>query len=387
MSAPEKGSLADVAKVAFRLGCTAFGGPAAHIAMLHDEVVVRRKWITEQHFLDMLGVTNLIPGPNSTEMLIHMGYEQAGIPGLLTGGLLFILPAAVMALALAALYVQYGATPQGASLLYGIKPVIVAIVAQALWKLGTTAIKGPFLAMMAAATLGLYILGVNELVLLFGIGLLVMVIQNTQRLRDGSNKALSILWALKLPALVGGMAAAVMPYDALQLFLTFLKIGATLYGSGYVLLAFLHSDFVVRLGWLTDQQLLDAVAVGQFTPGPLSTTATFIGFLMGGIPGGVIATIGIFLPSFIFVAIFNPLIPRLRSSVWTAGLLDGVNVAALGLMAAVTLQLGETAIKDWLTAGIAIIAGILLIKFKVNSVWLVLGGGVIGIVYWLVTRG
>ncbi len=383
----ERGSLADVTRLAFKLGCTAFGGPAAHIAMLHDEVVQRRKWFTEQHFLDMLGITNLIPGPNSTEMLIHTGFEQAGIAGLLAGGLGFILPASIMVLGLAWLYVNYGATPEGTWLLYGIKPVIVAIVAQALWKLGRTAIKTTLLAIVAVAVLGLYLLGINELVLLFGVGLLVMIVQNAQRLRQNNIAAGAIIspWVWKLP-LLGGIAAAAAPYGAVQLFLLFLKIGATLYGSGYVLLAFLHNDFVVRLHWLTDQQLLDAVAVGQFTPGPLSTTATFIGYLMGGVPGAIIATIGIFLPSFLFVALFNPLIPRLRRSQRTSGLLDGVNVAALGLMAAVTLQLGQAAIKDWLTVLLAIAAGILLIRYKVNSVWLVLGGGLVGIVYWLITR-
>jgi chromate transporter len=364
------------------MGFTAFGGPAAHIAMLRDEVVTRRGWVTDEHFLDLLGATNLIPGPNSTEMVMHIGQVRAGWRGLIVAGACFIMPAALMVLALAWVYVTYGTTPTAAWLLYGIKPVIIAVVLQALWGLSKTAVKGPLLAAVGLAALALSLLGVDELALIFGGGLLVMLVRNLGRLGRGATPvaALLPLAGLVQPWLV--LAAA--PSDLGLLFLIFLKIGAVLYGSGYVLLAFLRNDFVVQLHWLTDQQLLDAVAIGQFTPGPVFTTATFIGYVLGRLPGAILATVGIFLPSFLFVAAVNPLVPRLRRSPWLGALLDGVNVAALGLMAAVTWQLGRAAIVDWLTALLAILAAVLLIRFKLNSAWLVLGGGLVALVYrWL----
>jgi chromate transporter len=378
----QRGSLGEVARLALKLGFTAFGGPAAHIAMLRDETVVRRRWTSEQHFVDMLGVTNLIPGPNSTEMVIHTGYEQAGWRGLIVAGTLFILPAAGIVLVFAWLYVRYGTTTDGQWLLYGIKPVIIAVVAQALWNLGRTTIKSVLLAAVGGAVLALYLLGFNELVLLFGGGLFVMLIQRLGGWRGRSRSGLFGLLplaAVKLPALAAVVAGAAEPYSAGRLFLTFLKIGSVLYGSGYVLLAFLRNDFVVRFGWLTDTQLLDAVAVGQFTPGPVFTTATFVGYLVGGFPGAALATIGIFLPAFVLVAAVNPLVPRLRRSPSLASLLDGVNVAAIGLMAAVTWTLGRAAIVDWLTALLAVAAAVLLIRYRINSAWLVLGGSAIGL--------
>ncbi len=294
MNEQPQGSVGEVLRLATRLGFTAFGGPAAHIAMLHDEVVTRRGWIDEQHFLDMVGATNLVPGPNSTEMVIHMGYHRAGWRGLIAAGVGFILPAALLVGILAWAYVTYGSTPQGLSLLYGIKPVIIAIVLQALYKLGKTAIKGPLLAVAGAAALALYLLGVNELVILFGLGLLVALMQFARRGGEFSLKGV-------LPfAGLGGLPLVVsqlVPVSLGQLFLVFLKVGALLYGSGYVLLAFLRNDLVLRLGWLTDQQLLDAVAIGQFTPGPVFTTATFVGYVSGGFTGAVLATLGIFIPS------------------------------------------------------------------------------------------
>jgi chromate transporter len=377
--------LGEVARLALKLGFIAFGGPAAHIAMLHEEVVTRRRWLTEQHFLDLLGATNLIPGPNSTEMVIHVGHERAGWRGLIAAGALFILPAATMVALLAWAYVRFGATPAGQWLLYGIKPVIIAVVLQALWGLGKTAFKSPLLAAVGVVVLALYLIGANEILLLFGAGLLVMLARNAGRIRPGG--AAGILPLLGLPATVALPAAtgAAAAYSLSTLFLTFLKIGAVLYGSGYVLLAFLRNDFVERLGWITDRQLLDAVAVGQFTPGPVFTTATFIGYLVGSWPGAVAATVGIFLPSFLFVAAVNPLVPRLRRSLWMGALLDGVNAAAVGLMAAVTWELGRAAIVDPLTALLALIAAALLIRFKVNSTWLVTGGALIGLTYrlWL----
>jgi len=343
--------------------------------MMHDEVVVRRQWMAEQQFLDLVGATNLIPGPNSTEMAIHIGYERAGWRGLLAAGLCFILPAALIVGCLAWVYVRYGQTLQGNALLYGIKPIIIAIVLQALIKLVRTALNGPLLAAVALAVLVLYLLGMNELLLLFGGGLVVLIVQLLQRRITTTSMAwLPLLGFPTLPQLV-----AVVPVRLDQLFFIFLKIGAVLYGSGYVLLAFLRNDFVLHLHWLTDQQLLDAVAVGQFTPGPVFTTATFIGYVLAGVPGAILATIGIFLPSFCFVAMLNRIVPYLRRSTWTAALLDGVNVAALGLMAGVTVQLGRTAIVDAPTLLLAVGAALILLRFRINSAWLVAAGGLIGL--------
>jgi chromate transporter len=371
---PPSKNLYDVVRLFLRLGFTAFGGPAAHIAMMHDEVVVRRKWMDEQRFLDLLGATNLIPGPNSTEMAIHIGYIQAGWMGLVLGGACFILPAMLIVLALAWVYVRYGSTPEAGWLMVGIKPVVIAIILQALWNLGRRAVKGPLLAVIGIVVLGLYLLGVNVIVLLFASGLLVLVIRNYRKLKQlGLKQRLPVVAWAALPA------ATAAPFSLLSLFLTFLKIGAVLYGSGYVLLAFLRTDFVTRLGWLTDQQLLDAIAIGQVTPGPVFTTATFIGYVLGGLPGALLATLGIFLPSFAYVAIIYPLVPRLRNSPWLGALLDGVNVAALGLMAGVTWQLGRVSLVDPLTVGIALVAALCLFRFRVNSTWLIFAAAIIGL--------
>jgi chromate transporter len=366
-----EGRLGDVAKLALKLGLTAFGGPAAHIAMLHDEVVNRREWLTEEHFLDLLGATNLIPGPNSTEMVIHVGHVRAGWRGLIVAGALFILPAAAIVLAFAWLYVQYGATPGAEWLLYGIKPVVIAVILQAIWSLGKTAVKGRLLGAVGLVVLVFYLLGFNELLLLAGAGLLVMLARNLGRWGPPRMPPASLLSGL--PVLVCQTPETSLSIIA-QMFLVFLKIGAVLYGSGYVLLAFLQSDFVERLGWITTQQLLDAVAVGQFTPGPVFTTATFIGYVVGGWAGAAVATVGIFLPSFILVAAVNPLVPRLRQSPWAGALLDGVNAASLGLMAGVTVDLGRAAIIDSFTALLAVSSAVLLLRFRVNTTWLILGG-------------
>jgi chromate transporter len=367
--------LDEVVKFFLRLGFTAFGGPAAHIAMMHDELVRRRKWLDEQRFLDLLGATNLIPGPNSTEMTIHLGFIRAGWTGLVAAGVCFILPAVLIVLALAWAYVRFGTTPAADWLLYGVKPVVIAIVAQALWGLGRKAIKGPLTALVGLAVLVLYFLQFNEIALLLAGGLAVMVGQNWSRLRTGKGlPIIALLPGLNLPV----QAAA--PVNLLTLFLTFLKVGSVLYGSGYVLLAFLRSDLVVRLGWLSDQQLIDAIAIGQVTPGPVFTTATFIGYVLAGLPGAVLATLGIFLPSFIFVALSNPLIPHVRNSAWAGGMLDGVNVASLGLMAAVTWQLGRGSLIDPVTVLLAVIAAVLLLRYNVNSTWLILGGAAAGFV-------
>lgn len=376
-SAPnnEPGNLAEVARLFLRLGSTAFGGPAAHIAMMHDEVVKRRQWLKDDEFLDLVGATNFIPGPNSTEMAIHIGWLRARWRGLIVAGVCFILPAMLLVLGLAWLYVQYGATPQGTALLYGIKPVIVVIVLQAIVRLAPSALKGALLWVLASVGLVAFLLGVNELVVLFGGALIVLVARTAPRLPASA--------ALVMPLLTLSQSAQQSPEKAVnlwQLFLVFLKVGALLYGSGYVLLAFLRNDLVVNLGWLTDQQLLDAVAIGQFTPGPVFTTATFVGYVLAGVPGAIVATVGIFLPSFIFVALLTRIMPRLRSSRWSAAFLDGANAMSIALMTGVTLQLGHAAFVDIPTIIIGVAAATLLFFFRLNSTWIVLAGGVTGFV-------
>jgi chromate transporter len=362
-----------------KLGFVAFGGPAAHVAMMRQEVVERRRWMDDQEFLDLNGATNLIPGPNSTELAIHIGRERAGWRGLLVAGACFIVPATLIVLAFAVVYERYGSTPAGTSLLYGITPVVIAIVAQALWGLLKTAIKGPLTAAVGAATLVLYLLlNVPEIPLLFGSAFLVFLADNARRRWTGGAASVAPLGflALQLPA-VGGSGS---------IFLSFLKIGSVLFGSGYVLLAFLRSEFVGP-GMLTEQQLVDAVAVGQVTPGPVFTTATFIGYLLEGVPGALTATVGIFLPAFIFVAITGPFIARLRRSPVLSSLLDGVNVASLALMAGVTWELGRATVTDPLAAAIAVVALVLLVRFKVNSAWLVVGGGAVGLAIRVLSGG
>ena len=385
---PERGAVREVGGLFLKLGWIAFGGPAAHIALMRQEVVTRRKWVTEQQFLDLLGASNLIPGPTSTELAIYLGYARAGRVGLVLAGTLFIFPAMLLVLALAWAYVRYGTTPQVTALLYGIKPVIIAVIVQAIYGLLRTAVKTWRLGVVVVLALGLYLLGVNPLIPLFGLALFVMLVENRARFGRSTQASGGVapLAAPILPLLPGtAVPAAIAGFSLAALFLTFVKIGATLYGSGYVLLAFLRDDFVHRLGWLTDRQLLDAIAVGQFTPGPVFTTATFIGYLTGGWVGAVVATVGIFLPSFVFVAVVYPLVPRLRASPWTAAFLDGANAAALGLMTAVAWQLGLTSIVDPLTAALALAAAVALIRFRVNSAWLVLGGAAVGLLFKLAT--
>ena len=370
----------ELAWLFLRLGFTAFGGPAAHIAMLREEVVLRRKWLTEQRFLDLMGATNLIPGPNSTEMAIHIGYLRAGWRGLILSGVCFIAPAMLMVLALAWLYVEFGSTPQAAWLLYGVKPVVIVLILQALWGLGKTAIKNIWSLLLGLLVLGLYFAGVNEILLLLGAAFLVMSIENLRHFRKVSGKfMIAPVSLLALPALVAN------PFSLALMFLFFLKIGAVLYGSGYVLFAFLRADFVQRMAWLSDQQLIDAIAIGQVTPGPVFTAATFIGYLLGGVPGGLLATLGIFLPSFVFVWLSAPWIRRLRKSVWASSFLDGVNISALGLMAAVTWQLGQAAFIDLPTLILGLAAGLLLFRYKVNSAWLILGAAGAGL-FWSLVR-
>ncbi len=368
------GNLRELAGLFLRLGVTAFGGPAAHIAMMHDEAVTRRKWLDDKKFLDLIGATNLIPGPNSTEMAIHLGFMRGGWRGLLLAGACFILPAVMIVTALTWLYVRYGHTAQAEHLFYGIKPVMIAIILQALYLLGRRAVTGVLTSIVDAGVIAGYFLGVNEILLLLAGGLAVMAGKNAGRL--GGRHASGLLLPL-LGINTASLEGKSMSLDSL--FFIFLKIGSVLYGSGYVLLAFLESDLVDRLGWLTTQQLIDAVAIGQVTPGPVFTTATSIGFILGGLPGAAIATLGIFLPSFIFVAVSNPLIPRIRSSPWAGGMLDGVNAASLGLMAAVTFELGRVSFIDPLTVLIGVIAAGALFLRRINSTWLVLGGGITGL--------
>jgi chromate transporter len=316
-------------------------------------------------------------------MAIHLGYLRAGFPGLVAAGAGFILPAMLIVLGLSAAYARYGTTPQAGWLLYGVKPVVLAIIAQALIGLGRKALRGPLPAAVAAGAFLLYWVDIHPVPVLLGGGLLVMLVKNVPRLRELRAAWLPLPWlAAASPAHVqalAGLAAAPVPFSLGLLFLTFLKIGAVLYGSGYVLLAFLRADFVERLGWLTEAQLVDAIALGQVTPGPVFTSATFVGYLTGGLPGALVATLGIFLPSFLFVALTNPLIPRLRSSPWMGALLDGVNAASLGLMAAVAVQLGGDAFVDIPSVLIGLAAALLLFRYGVNTTWLILGGAAAGL--------
>ena len=364
----------DVGRLFLRLGLTSFGGPAAHTAIMHDEVVTRRRWLSDAEFLDLVAATNLLPGPNSTEMAIHLGRRRAGWPGFFAAGFGFILPATLIVLVLSIVYVRVGTTPQAGWLLYGVKPVVIAILVQALFKLGQKAIRNALILVVSLAALGAYFTQVNEILILLLGGAVLMLAANLRRLSAAPPASL-LLW---LPSLAPWSAAAV-PFSLPLMFFTFLKIGAVLYGSGYVLFAFLSADFVNRLGWITQQQLVDAIAIGQVTPGPLFTSATFIGYLLAGTPGALLATIGMFLPSFVFVALAGPLLPRLQASPWTRSFLDGVVAASLGLMAAVTLELGRAALIDPATIVTAAAALFLLLRYKVNSTWMIAGGAVVGV--------
>ncbi len=372
--------LLEIAGLFFRFGFIAFGGPAAHIAMMDDEFVERRKWISRQHFLDLVGATNLIPGPNSTEIVMHLGYERGGLPGMIVAGVCFILPAAGLTGALAWAYVKYGALPAVEPFLVGIKPAVIAIVLGALWKLGKKAAKGWRLGLIGASAAVASLLGAGEIATLAVIGLLGTVWLHTSRTESAAAGVILLLSQTKrqvfAAAAAAGAAAGAASLTKLGLF--FLKVGSILYGSGYVLIAFLEGGLVADYGWLTKAQLLDAVAAGQFTPGPVLTTATFVGYVLLGWPGACVATLGIFLPSFVFVAILNPIIPRLRKSPWSAAFLDAVNVAALGLMAAVVVELGRSALISWQAAVVAVAAAIAVFFLEVNSAYLVVGGALLG---------
>jgi chromate transporter len=372
----QKQRLIELTRVFLRLGAIAFGGPAAHIAMMDNEVVNRRQWMSREKLLDLLGVTNLIPGPNSTELAIHIGYERAGWRGLLIAGSCFILPAMLIVWTLAAIYARYQTVPQVEWLLYGIKPVIIAIVLQALWNLGKKAAKDLPTIIAGVAALTAYFAGLDEILVLILLGVAVMVVKNWRR---GNTTGAFLLPISGVLANIGSTTVGATSISWISVFLFFLKIGCVLYGSGYVLLAFLQRDLVERNQWLTSQQLLDAVAIGQVTPGPVFTTATFIGYLLAGNAGAIAGTIGIFLPAFVLVWVVNPWVDKLRQSSWASGFLDGVNAASLGLMAGVTYTLGRAAVVDWLTIILVILSAIAVFRFKINSAWLVLAGGVVGL--------
>ncbi|ACC80918.1 chromate efflux transporter [Nostoc punctiforme] len=388
--------LGELAKLFFKLGVIGFGGPVAHIAMIEDEVVKRRQWLTREHFLDLLGATNLIPGPNSTEMAIHIGYIYAGWLGLIVSGVCFVLPAVLITGGFAWVYVAYGTLPQVAPLFYGIKPAVLAIILNALWGLAKKAVKTRQLLVIAlAVALMTLLFKLNEVIALLVGGLLGMVWLHSGDKNDKPGDKANFLIAslstgatLKASTVVAASvatASTVTNVSLWQLGWFFLKVGSVLFGGGYLLVAFLQGGLVQEYGWLTQQQLLDAIAIGQFTPGPVLSTATFIGYIIADIPGAIIATIGIFLPSFVFVAALNPLIPRLRASSWSRAFLDAVNVSAVALMVVTTLQLGAATLTlpqapfvDFLGLAIAIVSAILAIHFRINAAWLVFGSAFIG---------
>ncbi len=380
-----KTPLWELALVFGKLGAIAFGGPAAHIAQIELEVVQNRRWLSREKLLDLLSISNLIPGPNSTELAIHVGLEQAGWQGVIVAGACFILPAMLLVWGLAIVYVEYQTLPAVGWLLYGIKPVIIAIIAQSLWKLGKSALKNIPTWSAGLVVLALYFLQINEVALMLGAGVVVSLVRNLVSSKNSQSLSVFLFpfsfFSLPLGAIATNITPTITPKPWHTVFLSFLKIGAVLYGSGYVLLAFVQQEFVDRTHWLTSQQLLDAVAIGQFTPGPVLTTATFIGYLLAGNLGAIAATVGIFLPAFILVPAINPFVSNLRKSPWTSGFLDGVNAASIGLMAAVAWELGKGTLIDLWTILVAIASLTILLKFpKVNSAWLIIVGGAIG---WL----
>jgi chromate transporter len=383
-----KGNISEIAQVFFKLGLFAFGGPAAHVAMMQDEIVEKRKWMDRQHFLDLMGATNLIPGPNSTEMTMHCGYTRGGVLGLFVAGFCFIFPAVVLTGFLAYLYVQFGEVPQIEQFVYGIKPAVLAIIAGAVLKLGKKAVKNWQLAVLGVLVIiASGFLGVSEILALLGAGLLGAIFFYFQ---DDSRKKIEIKQLL--PLVVANTSTAVIAKSllpAMKIFWIFLKVGAVLYGSGYVLFAYLENELVAT-GYMTMPALLDAIAVGQFTPGPVLSTATFVGYQLGGFWGAVAASVGIFLPSFLFVWMLNPLVKKMRGSNFLGFFLDSVNVSAVGVMLAVLFTMSTSILfADWVPEWRAIVIAVLGFFFvfgpkKLNSMWIVLGGGVLGYLLSLV---
>jgi chromate transporter len=389
--------LQELAALFLKLGTISFGGPAAHIALMEAEVVDKRQWLTRQQFLDLLGAANLIPGPTSTEMAINVGFVRAGWIGLCVAGASFILPAAVITGGFAWAYVRFGNLTQAVSVLAGIKAAVIAVIAIAIWRLGKTAIKGVALAGLGGLSLAAFFLGMNPIAILFGGGLLGMMARRASSLGAGPGLSISHLlsrrlfaastprgaltfWLRPLGAIaVTSAAIAGIRPSVCQIGLFFLKVGAVLYGGGYVLLAFLEQGLVQQYAWLTHRQLLDAVAIGQFTPGPVLSTATFIGYILGGVPGAAVATVAIFLPSFFYVALLAPVLFRLRQSAWMAAFLDSVNVCAVALMGGVTFRLAADALQGWPSWVIALVALLVLLRWKVSPAWVVLAGGIVGL--------
>jgi chromate transporter len=385
--------LRGLAALFFKLGTISVGGPAAHIALMEDEVVRKRQWVTRQQFLDMLGLTNLIPGPNSTEMAISVGFARAGWAGLVVAGTSFIVPAALITAAVAWAYVRFGSLPLAESLLAGVKPAVIAVIAIAVWRLGKIAVHDAWLGALGAIALAAFLLKVSPLVILAGGGLIGMLAKQVHHLQHGAKSGRTNFSAglilLKKSFLLPGLlptaivAATGMPLmkrvPLARLAWFFLKVGAVLYGGGYVLFAFVEQGLVRDHHWLTQQQVLDAIAIGQFTPGPVLSTATFIGYLLGGPWGAAVATIAIFLPSFLYVAALGPILPRLRRSAWAAAFLDSVNVCAVALMAGVTVRLAGDALPIWPMWIIAAAALAALLTWKINPAWVVLGGGLAGL--------
>ncbi len=379
----EEASLVSLAAAFLKLGTIAFGGPAAHIALMEEEFVLRRRWLTQQEFLDRVGAANLIPGPSSTEMAIFIGYSKRGWPGLIVAGCCFILPAAILVAGIAAAYVRYGSLPPVGGILYAVKPVVIAVVVQAFWKLARTAVKTTWVGAIGVISVIVLLLGADNLLVLVCAGILAAAPELYRKMAHASAPSAALVpFRPKtiVAILIAGGGAMAAPFSLWRLFLTFLKIGSVLFGSGYVLLAFLRSDFVLRLHWLTEKQLLDAVAVGQITPGPVFTTATFIGYVLGGAPGAAVATIGIFLPGFLLVAASGPLIPKIRGSPLAGAFLDGVIVGSLALMGVVTWQLGRAALVDPLSIAIACLSAVLLFALRLNAAWLVLAAAIVGII-------
>lgn len=380
----DKGSTAlrQLARLFLKLGVVAFGGPAAHIAMMEDEIVKRRNWVSHEHFLDLLGATNLIPGPNSTEMAIHIGYVRAGWRGLIVAGICFIFPAVAITLILAYLYVAYGSLPQLQPFVSGIRPAIIAVILAAVFRLGKSVVKNPLMVVLGVLVLIMNLAGFDEILLLLVSGAVGLIWSNRRQLRQAISSTFALLPLLSVQTFATSVDAQSMSGSAtvIGLGLFFLKIGSILYGSGYVLVAFLQAGLVDTRHWLTQPQLFDAIAVGQFTPGPVLSTATFIGYLILGIPGAAITTIGIFLPSFVFVLIVSPFIPKVRKSSSASGFLNGVNAASLGLMLAVTVKLATAALSGIASWFILLLAMVVVIAWNINPAWIVLGSAILG---WL----
>jgi chromate transporter len=383
MESPSHNKLAELARVFLKLGAIGFGGPAAHIAMLEEEVVTKRGWIDRSQFLDAVGATNLIPGPSSTELAIYIGYLRAGWWGLIIAGVCFIVPAMAIVWVLAIGYTRLSDIPQAVAAFERVKPVIVVLTLMATWKLGRSALKNPPTIAAGIAAVGLVgYFDLNTLIVLLGAGIAVMLVQNWRRIRG-------LVPAIWVPNFLSADNLAILPAIAaapswVDVFLIFLRIGGTLYGGGYVLLAFLQPELVERTQWLTTQQLLDAIAIGQITPGPLFTTATFIGYLLAGHAGAIAGTIGIFLPSFVFIALVTPWLSQLRRSIWLGSWLDGVNAGAWGAIAVVTYRLGVTTLVDWWAIAIALVSWLLIWRWRVDAIWPILGSAAIGFIGQLV---